>query len=59
MITREVLVKYIKENSTMYEHLSFENYSLEALVVLKVQIELSIHRKQIMKLFKVDVVKLL
>ena len=49
MITREVLVKYIKENSTMYEHLSFEDYSLEALVVLKVQIELSIHRKQIIK----------
>ena len=49
MILKEVLVKYIKENSSMYEHVSFEEYSLQALVILKVQIELSIHRKQVLE----------
>ena len=33
----------------MYKHFSFENDSLRALVILKVQIELSIHRKQILE----------
>ena len=46
MLNKESLIKYIRENNDSYKNHSFENYSLESLVILKVQIELSIYRKK-------------
>lgn len=46
MLNKESLIKYIRENNDSYKNQSFENCSIESLVILKVQIELSIHRKK-------------
>ena len=46
MLQKEDLIKYIQEKDLTYQKSYLESLNLEALVILKVQIELSIHRQE-------------
>ncbi|MDP2384913.1 MAG: hypothetical protein Q8M29_00955 [Bacteroidota bacterium] len=49
MLQKEDLIKYIQEKDFSYQKSYLESLNLEALVILKVQIELSIHRQETLK----------
>lgn len=42
---REQVIDYIKANSKRHAHANFENYSLTQLIVIKIEIEVTLARK--------------